>query len=196
MKLNPEKEIIEDLAKQILVCARTAPKTKGEDDIILGIVEENEKELLAKEMEKIADEKGKAFQFFKRDADNVRNSEAIILISIDFKKPIGLNCGACGFTCDTLLKQEKQKLDYEGPLCAFKLIDLGIAIGSAVAKAKDLCVDNRVMYTIGVAAKRLGLIPGQVVIGIPLSVKGKNIFFDRKYPKDKKWKKSKSRSVD
>ena len=35
------------------------------------------------------------------------------------------------------------------------------------------------MYTIGVAAKRLNLLPGQIIIGIPLSVKGKNIYFDR-----------------
>ncbi len=180
MKINIEKEIIEELAKQILVCARTAPKAKGEDDLVLGIVEEHEKELLAQEMEKIA-ERGETFKFFKRDAENVRNSEAIILIALDFKKPLGLNCGACGFNCETILKQKKLDLDFDGPVCALKLLDLGIAIGSAVYKAKDLCIDNRVMYSIGVAAKRLKLIPGQIVIGIPLSVKGKNIFFDRKF---------------
>jgi uncharacterized ferredoxin-like protein len=37
------------------------------------------------------------------------------------------------------------------------------------------------MYTVGVAVKRLGLMPGQVILGIPLSVKGKNIYFDRKF---------------
>ncbi len=185
MKLNPEKEIIEEIAKLMLVAARTAPKAKGQDELILGIVEEREKETLAQEMEKIA-ERGKAFEFFKRDAENVRNAECVLLLSLDFKKPVGVNCGACGFDCKTVLEAQKSKLDFEGPVCAMRLLDLGIAIGSAVAKAKDLCVDNRVMYTIGVAAKKLGLIEGQVVIGIPLSVKGKNIFFDRKFPAKKK----------
>ncbi len=181
MKVNPEKEIIEVLAKEILVAGRTAPKAKGVDDLIFGLItEEEEKERLAQEMEKVAEEKGQAFKFFKRDAENVRNSEAVILISLNFTKPLGLNCGACGFSCDTILKHSKKELDLDGPVCAMKLLDMGIAIGSAVYKAKDLCIDNRVMYTIGVAAKRLGLLPGQIIIGIPLSVKGKNIYFDRK----------------
>lgn len=181
MKLNPEKGVIEELALQLLVAARTAPKARGQDDLVFALITEKEEmEKIAQEMEKIA-ERGEAFKFFKRDADNLRNSEALVLISLDFKRPVGVNCGACGFTCDTILKQKKQNLDYEGPACAMRLIDLGIAIGSAVAKAKDLCLDNRVMYTIGVAVKKLKLMPGQVILGIPLSIKGKNIYFDRKF---------------
>jgi uncharacterized ferredoxin-like protein len=181
MKLNPEKEVVEKLALELLVCARTAPKARGQDNLELAIVtDKDELEMIAQEMEKIA-ERGEAFKFFKRDADNIRNSEALVLISVDFKNPVGVNCGACGFTCDTITKVERKVLDYEGPICAMRLIDLGIAIGSAVAKAKDLCLDNRVMYTVGVAVKRLGLMPGQVILGIPLSVKGKNIYFDRKF---------------
>jgi uncharacterized ferredoxin-like protein len=181
MKLNPEKEVVEKLALELLVCARTAPKARGQDNLELAIVtDKDELEMIAQEMERVA-ERGEAFKFFKRDADNIRNSEALVLISVDFKNPVGVNCGACGFTCDTITKVERKVLDYEGPICAMRLIDLGIAIGSAVAKAKDLCLDNRVMYTVGVAVKRLGLMPGQVILGIPLSVKGKNIYFDRKF---------------
>jgi uncharacterized ferredoxin-like protein len=181
MKLNPEKEVVEKLALELLVCARTAPKARGQDNLELAIVtDKDELEKIAQEMEKVA-ERGEAFKFFKRDADNIRNSEALVLISVDFKNPVGVNCGACGYTCDTITKVERKVLDYEGPICAMRLIDLGIAIGSAVAKAKDLCLDNRVMYTVGVAVKRLGLMPGQVILGIPLSVKGKNIYFDRKF---------------
>jgi uncharacterized ferredoxin-like protein len=181
MKLNPEKEVVEKLALELLVCARTAPKARGQDNLELAIVtDKDELEMIAQEMERIA-ERGEAFKFFKRDADNIRNSEALVLISVDFKNPVGVNCGACGYTCDTITKVERKVLDYEGPICAMRLIDLGIAIGSAVAKAKDLCLDNRVMYTVGVAVKRLGLMPGQVILGIPLSVKGKNIYFDRKF---------------
>ncbi len=181
MKINPEKEALEKLALELLVAARTAPKARGQDDLILALVTDKEEmEKIAREMEKIA-ERGEAFKFFKRDAENLRNSEALILISLDFKRPVGVNCGGCGFTCDTIVKQERKEMDYEGPVCAMRLIDLGIAIGSAVSKAKDLCIDNRVMYTIGVAVKKLRLMPGQIILGIPLSVKGKNIYFDRKF---------------
>jgi len=40
-------------------------------------------------------------------------------------------------------------------------------------------VDNRIMYRIGVVARKMKLIEGDVVLGIPLSATGKNIFFDR-----------------
>jgi uncharacterized ferredoxin-like protein len=71
--------------------------------------------------------------------------------------------------------------DFVGPNCIFKLLDLGIALGSAVKTASVLNVDNRIMYRIGVAAKRLNLLPeASIIVGIPLSAKGKNIYFDRK----------------
>jgi uncharacterized ferredoxin-like protein len=34
---------------------------------------------------------------FKRDAKNVRDSEAVVLIGVRGKKSMGLNCGACGY---------------------------------------------------------------------------------------------------
>jgi len=179
MKLNPEKEVIETVAKIMLISARTAPKAKGEDEIITGVVTEKEKDKLAQELDSIGD-RGDAYKFFKRDAQNVRDSEAVILIGLNFKKPVGVNCGACGYDCKTILKQKAHELEYSGPVCTIRAVDLGIAIGSVVSVAKELGVDNRVMYTVGAAARRLKLMDAQVILGIPLSVKGKNIFFDRK----------------
>ncbi|WP_297212309.1 MULTISPECIES: ferredoxin domain-containing protein [Thermodesulfovibrio] len=179
MQLNPETEIVETIAKIMLVSARTAPKAKGEDEIIMGILSSEEKEKLALEMDIIGD-RGEAYKFFKRDAQNVRDAEAVILIALNFKKPAGVNCGACGYDCNSILKQKGNNLDYAGPVCTIRAVDLGIALGSLVSVAKELGVDNRIMYTIGVAAKKLGLIDGQMIFGVPLSVKGKNIFFDRK----------------
>ncbi|MES0344415.1 MAG: DUF2148 domain-containing protein, partial [Anaerolineales bacterium] len=40
-------------------------------------------------------------------------------------------------------------------------------------------VDNRIMYRAGVVARELGLIDADYVMGIPLSVSGKSIYFDR-----------------
>lgn len=63
------------------------------------------------------------------------------------------------------------------------MTDLGIAVGSAVATAADLRVDNRVLYSAGVAAREMWLLGDCAIIyAIPLSVAGKDIYFDRKSP--------------
>jgi uncharacterized ferredoxin-like protein len=67
-----------------------------------------------------------------------------------------------------------------GPYCIFKVMDLSIAVGSAAKTAMEHNVDNRLMYKAGVAALRLGILkPCDLIIGIPLSATGKNIYFDR-----------------
>ena len=62
-------------------------------------------------------------------------------------------------------------------MCLYQAIDLGIALGSAVKAASDYNVDNRMMYSIGVAARKLKLMDADLITGIPLSVTGKNIYF-------------------
>ncbi|MCD4807213.1 MAG: DUF2148 domain-containing protein [Methanococcoides sp.] len=181
MIINPESENIEVMAKMILTAARTAPKAKGKDSIVTGLLEPSDIKILADSMDAMAESKGKGFGFFNLNAQNVRDADAVILIGLKTSEPSGLNCGACGFsTCKEMIEQTLVKADFNGPKCAFKYIDLGIALGSAAAKAKDLCIDNRIMYTIGAGALAAGLIDADIVCGIPLSVKGKNIFFDRK----------------
>ncbi|PIU66569.1 MAG: hypothetical protein COS84_05570 [Armatimonadetes bacterium CG07_land_8_20_14_0_80_40_9] len=68
-----------------------------------------------------------------------------------------------------------------GTTSSSHLVDLGIALGSAVSIASNHRVDNRIMGRIGLAAQKLKLLGEEVSIiyGIPLSVSGKNIFFDR-----------------
>lgn len=181
MILNPESEVLETLAKSILLAARTAPKAKGVDDIITALVEKEDIEVLASTMEKLADEKGAGFIFLKRDAANLRNAGAAVLIGVKTSGAAGLNCGACGFeTCTEMLNRQKVEVDFRGPNCMLKYVDLGIALGAAAAKAKDFCIDNRVMYSVGAAARVSGLLDADAIFGIPLSVTGKNIFFDRK----------------
>ena len=181
MILNPESEVLETLAQTILLAARTAPKAKGVDDIITALAEKEDIEVLASVMEKLADEKGAGFVFLKRDAANLRNAGAAVLIGVKTSGAAGLNCGACGFeTCTEMLNRQKVEVDFKGPNCMLKYVDLGIAVGAAAAKAKDFCVDNRVMYSVGAAARVSGLLDADVIFGIPLSITGKNIFFDRK----------------
>lgn len=85
----------------------------------------------------------------------------------------GLNCGHCGFaTCG-----ERP----DGVPCAINSVDVGIALGAACSKACDYRVDTRVMFSAGLAAQRLDLLPGcKQVYGIPVSIASKSPFFDRK----------------
>ena len=176
-----EREALLHSSRLMLVSARTAPKSGGVDDVLTVIVFGREKEALAKEMDKIAEER--KIDGFKRDAKNLRDSEAAVLIGVRGTKSFKINCGACGYaTCSEFDEaQKKAGRDFTGPTCIAKALDLGIALGSAVKTASLLNVDNRIMYRIGTAARRLNLLPeATVIVGIPISAKGKNIYFDRK----------------
>ncbi len=178
MKVNCEKEALEQMAKEILVACRTAPKGKGQDDIVTYLTDENDRMQIADEMERISAKKG---AFFNRDAINVRDSDQMILIGLEIARTSGLNCGACGFEkCIDMEKQTKSEEVFKGPFCSIKITDLGIALGVAAAKAKDMGIDTRIMYSAGAAACNKKLIDAEIAIAIPMSVSGKNIYFDRK----------------
>ena len=168
------KENIIQAARQMMIAARTAPKGKGIDLIELALVTDAEIHLLSEEMQKIAVEKN--LIFFQRDSDNILQADAVMILGTR-QQSHGLNCAYCGFpTC--------MSKPMETP-CAINTVDLGIAIGSACAKAADLRVDTRVMFSAGFAAKRLGLLGAdcECVIAIPVSATSKNPFFDRKTQK-------------
>ena len=78
-------------------------------------------------------------------------------------------------------KRKTRGTPFAGPNCAMRMTDLGIAIGSAVKTAQIHNVDNRIMYSAGTAAVELGLLGKTctVAYAIPLSARGKNMFFDR-----------------
>ncbi len=177
---SAEKEAVLEAAKLMLVAARTAPKSGGIDDILTSIVYGKEKETIVEKMEKIAEER--KIERFRRDAKNVRDSQAVVLIGVRGSKSFGLDCGACGYkNCKEFEEAQKEfGEDFVGPTCLFKALDLGIALGSAVKTASMLNIDNRIMYRVGTAALKLDLLPeATVVMGIPISAKGKNIYFDR-----------------
>ena len=171
-------------AKLIVTSARTAPKGRGVDRIVTAIVTGKEKERIVQAMEKQIEHKKNPLPFFKENAESLRKSPVVLLIGVKGtvpKKPQDpLNCGACGHaSCAEFIKAKKKKgEDYAGPICIFEAIDLGIALGSAVKLASELNIDNRVMYSIGAAAKTLGMLDADVIMGIPLSVSGKSIYFD------------------
>lgn len=183
-RLNSEKaerEAVIAIAGLMAVSARTAPKTRGLDSIKTLILYGDELERLAKAMDERYEDDPDRLRFFKRNAEDVRNSVAVLLIGVTGepkKVESPLNCGACGKNCLATLKAKKLDTgDARGPMCHFQSMDLGIALGSAVKAASDYNVDNRMMYSIGAAARRLKLLDADLVIGIPLSATGKNIYF-------------------
>lgn len=170
-------EIIKTAAELMAVSALTAPKAKGQDFLEIKVVTDTETiSLLSEEMIRYSEEPGK--KFFRRDGGNIAKSQAVILLGLKNSKPAGLNCGACGQPKCSLLKTEEGP-EFPGPLCAWRLLDLGIALGSAVKTAGMLNIDNRIMYSAGTCAKKLGLIEGEIVAAIPVSATGKSIYFDR-----------------
>lgn len=165
---------LQDVAALMITAARTAPKTRGKNDLFTLAVTGADIEKLAARMDEIGQETGE--HFFSRDAGNIRKCQILILLGTRISPARLKKCGMCGYAnCD------EKELHPEHP-CVFNNIDLGIATGSAVSVAANHRVDNRVMYTIGQAALDLGFLPDEyrIVIGIPLSATTKNIFFDRK----------------
>jgi len=160
------------------IAAITAPKTAGQDYILTRIVTGEEVTKLGEAMAAYGDKTGK--KRFDRDGGNVLKSEAVLLIGYKQPGTAGLNCGACGFaTCDLFKAQPRADSEFKGPVCAYRLLDMGIALGSAVKAASLLNVDNRIMYRIGAAARGMGLIDWDFVMGIPLSALAKSPYFDR-----------------
>ncbi len=158
------------------IIRRTAPKSRGENFVFTKIIDGAQVKEIADSMERFGKKLKKAN--FDRDAASVRNSEVILLVGIRDASPISLNCGACGYDeCGKLVKKEGP--EFSGPHCAFRLLDMGIALGSAVKTASILNVDNRIMYRIGTTARDMGIVDWDYVMGIPLSVTGKNVHFDR-----------------
>ena len=157
------------------IAARTAPKAAGQDFVVVEIVEGEGLEQLGQAMIAFGERTGKPA--FDRDGGNVLNAEAVVLIGLKDARTVGLNCAACG--SERCIETNTVEGEFRGPNCALRLLDMGIAIGSAVKMAGILNVDNRVMYRAGVVAREMGLIDADFVMGIPLSATGKSIYFDR-----------------
>jgi uncharacterized ferredoxin-like protein len=160
------------------IAARTAPKSRGEDFVRVKIISGREKNRLADGMLKFGKETKRIN--FDRDGKNLRDSNAAVLIGIKDATTLSLDCGACGHPdCASFQKAKIHHGDFKGPICSYRLLDLGIALGSAVKTAQMFNVDNRIMYRIGVVVRWMGMVDWDYVMGIPLSASGKNIFFDR-----------------
>lgn len=165
------------------LAARTAPKGRGADSLVIRIASGTDLEHLADAMRRAVRKKEDGF--FERDAGNMASSEACLLIGVRGQEPVGVDCGGCGY-CDCAAMRDAAAEPagttnpFGSPNCVIKMMDLGIAVGSAVKTASLLNLDNRVMYTAGVGGLSLGWLPGcTAACGIPVAASGKNPYFDR-----------------
>ncbi len=180
-RMTIESDAVKSVAGLMALAARTAPKAVGIDSISIEVLAGKEQAKLGDEMIKMG--KASGFDFFRINGEKVKESDATLLVGVEGQKGLGINCGGCGFaTCAEMAKAakaNKAKTLYRGPNCVLKISDLGIAVGSAVKTAAIHNVDNRIMFSAGVAALAQGRLAGcSVAYGIPLKASGKNIFFD------------------
>jgi uncharacterized ferredoxin-like protein len=168
---------IQTVAELMEVSAITAPKAVGKNFVVTRTVYGDELKQLAADMHAYGESSGK--QNFDRDGTNVETAAAVVLIGLKDAEPTGIDCAACGVPVCLDINTGYQEGEFLGPQCAIRLLDMGIAIGSAVKTAQMMNVDNRVMYRIGVSARRLKMIDADFVMGVPLSVTGKSPYFDR-----------------
>jgi uncharacterized ferredoxin-like protein len=129
---------VEMVADLMALSARTAPKGKGQDSIVIKVVTGDEVQKLAAEMHRLGETLG--IKILLRDSGNMERSDACVVISCKGADVAGIDCGGCGFaTCKEMLAAQEsfasQKKPFHGPNCAIKMADLGIALGSAAKTA-------------------------------------------------------------
>ena len=158
-----ECSAIQSAVALIAGAIKTAPKSRGINALKTIVLTDKDKDKVAGHMETIDKPP------FKRDAQNIREADAVVIIGMKTIR-VGLDCGMCSYTnCG-----ENEK---NNGLCIFNQVDLGIALGSAVSSAMNLKVDNRIMYTVGYAARDLKIMEAEysIQMGIHLKFHHKNI---------------------
>ncbi|HIJ22030.1 MAG: hypothetical protein HON68_04150 [Gammaproteobacteria bacterium] len=180
------KQTIETVINLMAASAITAPKAGGKDCLeIVALTEEEDLKRIADEMRKYAHNSSKE-NYWHRDAANAENAQGLLLIGLAGPVTAGYDCGGCGYqTCNEFEQQREMKefeMGYSGPHCIMRMMDIGVALSSAAKSASMLNIDNRVQQRVGAAARALGYIECEVAMGIPISISGKSIFYDRKTP--------------
>ncbi len=170
-------------AQLMAAAARTAPKGGGKDFLEIVIIDSPEdlKKIAAKMAEFAPDSTNEAY--WNRDALNCEQAEAVLFVGLAEFNAAGYDCGACGHATCGDFKAARQVFDkpmgYSGPHCVMRMMDIGCALSSAAKAGSLLSVDTRVQQRVGAAARALGYVSGEVVMGIPLGVYGKSPFHDR-----------------
>ena len=126
-------KVAQTVAELMEISAITAPKGAGKNFLVTKVLNQNECRILGKEMIKYGEKSGR--ENFGRDGVNVEHSAAILLIGMKNAEPTGINCGACGHSKCLKINTGEKDEEFLGPQCLIRVLDLGIALGSAVKTA-------------------------------------------------------------
>lgn len=183
-------------ARLMINAALTAPVAGGvshmEAELVYG---QREQEELARKIEELAYSNKVWEEMFKYEAVMVRESDAIIFLGsrMAAQNPLDAGCGMCGGKpdCSYFYKEKNSKYGLvdntdrrsetiiNGPLCSFRVHDMGYAVGSALWMASRLMVDARPFASISMAGQQLGYCRDSgMVVGIPVATLAKNPYVD------------------
>ena len=186
-------DTVRQVAKLMAASAITAPKSggqlflQGKHLFIETVIVDDHDTLsqLAGWLRARGKERREAIWF--RDADVAEAIDAVLFVGLADWYPPNYDCGACGYaTCAEFLhatkalRDDSAELEFAGPTCNLRDIDLGIAVGSAAKTAAIHSIDCRCQTRIAVAARKLGVIHADIAVGLSLSLTHKAVGFDRR----------------
>jgi uncharacterized ferredoxin-like protein len=186
-------DTVRQVAKLMAAAAITAPKSGGQlflagKHLFIETVIVDDRETLdrlAGWMRARGKERREAIWF--RDAEAAQAIDVVLFVGLADWYPPVYDCGACGYaTCAEFLhatnqlRRDSAELEFVGPQCNLRDIDLGIAVGSAAKTAAIHSIDARCQTRIAVAARKLGLIKADIAVALSLTHKA--IGFDRRMP--------------
>ncbi len=187
--------VVRQVGQLMAAAAMTAPKSGGQmlgagAPVFIETVLVDDREILTRLagwMRARGKERREAIWF--RDADAAEAIDAVLFVGLVNPYPPNYDCGACGYaTCaeflhaNKTLREQSKELEFSGPTCNLRGIDLGVAVGSAARTAAEHCVDCRCQTRIAVAARHAGLIEAEVAVAMSLSLTHKAVTFDRRMP--------------
>jgi uncharacterized ferredoxin-like protein len=188
-------DTVRQVAKLMAASAVTAPKSggqlllQGKHLFIETVIVDDHDTLarLASWMRARGKERRETIWF--RDAEIAEFLDAALFVGLADWYPPNYDCGACGYaTCaeflhaTNTLRADSAELEFIGPHCNLRDIDLGIAVGSAAKTAAIHSIDCRCQTRIAVAARKLGIIRADVAVALSLSLTHKALGFDRRFP--------------
>jgi uncharacterized ferredoxin-like protein len=188
-------DTVRQIAKLMAASAITAPKSGGQlflagKPLFVETVIVDDRDTLtrlAAWMRARGKERRESIWF--RDAEMATLVDAVLFVGLSGWYPPNYDCGACGYaTCAEFmhatkqLRRESDELEFTGPQCNLRDIDLGIAVGSAAKTAAIHSIDARCQTRVAVAARKLGVIRADVAIALSLSLTHKAVGFDRRMP--------------